>query len=60
MNDEFSCKFKEAQSEEMLKVLNEFFITPDNYEWYKISCAVFNARIREGASVIDHVLHMIE
>ena len=32
MNDEFSYKFKKAQLEDMLKVLNESFGTPDDIE----------------------------
>ena len=60
MNDEFNCKFKNAQLEEMLQVLNESFDTPDNIERYKISCAIFNVEMREGTSVINHVLYMIE
>ena len=60
MNDEFSRKFEEAQPEDMLKMLNESFGTPNDIEWYKISCAIFNAWMREGVSVIDHILYMIE
>ena len=59
MNDEFNLKFEEAQLEDMLKVLKESFDIPDDVERYKISCAFFNALIREGASVTDHVLYMI-
>ena len=44
----------------MLKVLRESFDTPDNVERHKTSCIIFNARMREGASVIDHVLYMIK
>ena len=60
MNDEFNCKFKEALLEDMLKVLNESFGTPDDVERHKINCAIFNVWMREEASVIDHVLYMIE
>ena len=60
MNDEFNQKFEEAQSEDMLKVLRESFGTPNDNEWYKTSCTVFNDWMREGASVTDHVLYMIE
>ena len=60
MNDEFSHKFEEAQPEEMLKVLNDFFGTPNDVERHKTSCAIFNTRIGEGLSIIDHVLYMIE
>ena len=44
MNDEFSHNF----------------VTPEDAERHKISYAVFNACMREGASVTDHVLYMIE
>ena len=33
---------------------------PDDVERYKISYAIFNARMKKGTSVIDHVLYMIE
>ena len=55
VNDEFSQKFEEAQLEKMLQVLRDSFGTPDDVEWHKTSCAVFNAWMREGASIIDHV-----
>ena len=60
MNDEFSHKFEKAQPEKMLKVLNDSFGTLDDVKQYKTSCAIFHARMREGASVIDHILYMIE
>ena len=60
MNDKFNRKFEEAQSEEMLQVLRDSFGTPDDVEWHKISCIVFNIRMRKGVFVIDHVLYMIE
>ena len=60
MNDKFSQKFEEAQLEDMLKVLREPFGSPDDVERHKTSCTIFNARMREGASIIDHVLYMIE
>ena len=60
MNDQFSHHFKNAQPQNMLQMLNESFGTPDNIERHKTSCAIFNARMREGASVIDHVLYMIK
>ena len=44
----------------MLKVLNESFGTPDDIERHKISCVIFNTRMREGASITDHALYMIE
>ena len=40
-------------------MLNESFGTPDDVERYKISCVIFNARMR-GVSITDHVLYMIE
>ena len=60
MNDELSHKFEDVQPEEMIQILNESFGTPEDVERHKTSCAVFNIRMREGASVIDHVLYMIE
>ena len=60
MNDELSRKFEDAQPEEMIQILNESFSTPEDMERHKTSCAVFNTRMREGASVIDNVLYMIE
>ena len=44
----------------MIKVLKETFGTPDDVEWHKISCVIFNMRMREGASVTDHILYIIE
>ena len=41
-------------------MLNDSFGTPDDVERHKTSCAIFNARMRDGASVTDHVLYMIE
>ena len=41
-------------------MLNESFSIPEDIERHKTSCAVFNVRMREGASVTDHVLYMIE
>ena len=60
MNDEFSHRFENAQLQEMLQILNDSFGMPDDVERYKISYAIFNARIRDVASVIDYVLYMIE
>ena len=60
MNNEFSRKFEEAQSEKILQVLRDFFGTLDDVERHKTSCTIFNTRMREGASVTDHVLYMIE
>ena len=41
-------------------MLNESFGVPDDVERHKTSCAIFNARMKEGTSVTDHVLYMIE
>src|SRR5215469_10850737 len=60
MNDEFSRRFESAQPNEIIQVLNDSFGTPDDVERHKTSCAIFNTRIKEGSSVIDHVLNMIE
>ena len=60
MNDQFSHKFENAQLEDMLQVLNESFDTLDDIEQHKTNCAMFNARMRKGVSVIDHILYMIE
>ena len=60
MNDEYSCRFKNAHPQDMLQMLNEFFGTSDDVERYKTSCAIFNTRMRERASSTDHVLYMIE
>ena len=60
MNDEFSHHFKNALPQDMLQILNESFGISDDVERHKISCAVFSARMRKGASVTDHVLYMIE
>ena len=40
--------------------MNESFGTPDDVKLHKTSNAIFNARMREGASVIDYVLYLIE
>ena len=40
--------------------MNEFFGTPEDAKRHKTSYVVFNAHMREEASVIDHVLYMIE
>ena len=60
MNDEFSHRFESAQPEEIIQVLNDSFGTPDDVERHKTSCAIFNARMKEGSSITDHVLYMIE
>ena len=33
---------------------------PDGVEWYKVSCAIYNAKMLNGGLVTDHVLYMIE
>ena len=33
---------------------------PDDAEWYKVSYAIYNAKMPNGGSVTDHVLYMIE
>ena len=60
MSDEFSCKIDTAQPKDMLQVLEDAFGTPDDVERHMISCAIFNIKMRDGASIIDHVLYMIE
>ena len=60
MSDEFSCRFETAQPKDMLQVLEDTFGTPDDVERHKTSCAIFNAKIRDGVSITDHVLYMIE
>ena len=60
MSDELSRRFESAQSEEILQALGDSFGTPDDVERHKASCAIFNTRMKEGASITDHVLYMIE
>ena len=60
MSDKFSRKFEIAQPNEMLQVLEDSFGTPDDVERHKTSCAIFNARMQDGASIIDYVFYMIE
>ena len=60
MNDEFSRKFEEEQSVKILQMLKESFGTLDDIEQHKNSYAIFNAYMREGASVTNHVLYLIE
>ena len=60
MSDEFSCRFETAQRKDMLQVLEDAFGTPNDVERHKTSCAIFNAKIRDVASVTNHVLYMIE
>ena len=45
MNDELSHKFEDAESEEIIKILNESFSTPEDVERHKTSYAVFNVRM---------------
>ena len=47
MNDEFSYHFENAQLQDMLQILNEFFGTPDDVERHKTSYAIFNIRMME-------------
>ena len=60
MNDEFSHKFEEAQLDEILQKLKESFGMPNDVERYKVSYAIYNAKMPNGGSVTDHVLYMIE
>ena len=60
INDELSHKFVDAQLDEMIQILNESFDIFVNAERHKISYTMFNAHMQEGASIIDHVLYMIE
>ena len=41
-------------------MLKESFGTLDDIERYRVSSAIFNARMHDGTSIIDHVLYMIE
>ena len=59
-DDAFSHRFENAQPQDMLQILNESFGTSDDVEKYKTSYAIFNAQMKEGASVTDHVLYMIK
>ena len=60
MNDEFSHKFEEAQPDEILQRLKESFSTLNDVERYKVSCAIYNAKMLNDGSITDHVLYMIE
>ena len=60
MSNEFSHRFEMTQSKNMLCVLKDAFGTPDDVDRHKTSCAIFNAKMWDGASVTDHVLYMIE
>ena len=48
MNDEFDRKFEEAQPEEMLQVLRDSVGTPDDVEWHKTSCIIFQCSDERG------------
>ena len=50
MNDEFSRRFENVQPQEMLQMLNDSFGMSDDVERHKTNCAIFNARMRDGAS----------
>ena len=41
-------------------MLEDSFGTLDDVERHKTSCAIFNARMQDGASITNHVLYMIE
>ena len=60
MNDEFSRLFEETQPNDIIQVLKDSFGIPDDVERYKVSCTIFNTKLREGALVTDHVLYMTE
>ena len=60
MSNEFSHRFKMTQPKDMLQVLEDAFGTPDDVERHKTSCAIFNVKMRDGASITDHVMYMIE
>ena len=60
MNDEFSYIFEETQPNDIIQVLKDSFGIPDDVERYKVSCAIFNTKLREGGSITDHVMYMTE
>ena len=60
MNDELSRKFKDAQPEQIIQILNESFGTPEDAKRHKTSYTVFNTHMRERTSITDHILYMIE
>ena len=33
---------------------------PDDVEWCRVSCAIYNTKMLNEVSIIDHVLYMIE
>lgn len=59
INDEFSHRFENAHPKEMIQVLNKSFGILDNIKRHKTSYAIFNARMRDGATIIEYVLYMI-
>ena len=60
LNDEFSRRFEQAQPDEILQRLKECFHTLDDVEWYRVSCAIYNAKMSDSSSITDQVLYMIE
>ena len=40
--------------------MKESFSTLDDVERYRVSCAIYNAWMHEGALITNHVLYMIE
>ena len=60
MSDEFSRRFESAQPQEIIQMLSDSFGAPDDAERYKTSSAIFNTRMKDGDSVTDHVLYIIE
>ena len=60
MNDKLNHIFENVQLEKIIQMLSESFDTLEDAERPKTSYAVFNACMREEASVTDHILYMIE
>ena len=60
MNDEFSHRFEETQQDTILQKLKESFDTSDDVEQYRVSYAIYNAQMYEGALFTNHVLYMIK
>ena len=60
MSDEFSHRFEMTQPKNMLQVSEDAFGSPDDVKRHKTSCAIFNVKMQDGASITDHVLYMIE
>ena len=40
--------------------MKKYFSIADDVKWYRVSCAIYNAKMPNGGSIIDHVLYMIE